>query len=229
MKPFVFILIIINLFFYLPAEAAADKDFPYDSVISNPSLKLGVDFKINISNEQLKFLLKNLDLTCDLIRFLDLDRFEAKKLESGFYRAKDQAGLEGYIYEKKITGDTIIFGGEGTYTDRRLPTTISGRVVLVTAVRITSHATRQLKNTIYIQLKSNLLHYTTRLFSPIIRRVIMGKTENLKNVARKSIKKMNKQNKEIHRKLTNRDDKRAGDWKIIFIDSEGSKIDFSKY
>jgi len=214
---FLFCLII----FPLRANAGQKRLFSYEEIIENSTLDLEINFGVPAQKKQLLFLLKNIDLTCDIIRFLKLERFEAREVDTGIYRARDNAGLEGYIYKEKVSGKKAIFSSHGNYSGSRLPFSINGRAVLETKFDTETANDIFLKNKLHIQLTSTFLHYAIKIFSPLVKTVAEAKADNLKNVARKSLQEMNKQNKVIHRKLIDRGDKRAEEWKLYFMKSEG--------
>jgi hypothetical protein len=222
---FLFIPSVLFLFclviFPLRANARQEKYFSYEEIIENSTLNLEIDFEVTAQKKQIIFLLQNIDLTCDIIRFLKLERFEAREVDTGIYRAGDNAGLEGYIYKEKVSGQKAIFSGHGNYSGSRLPFSINGRTVLETEFDTEAGNDLFLKNNLHIQLTNTFLHFTIKIFSPLVRTVAEAKADNLKNVARKGLQEMNKQSKVIHRKLINRGDKRAEEWKLYFIKSEG--------
>lgn len=167
-----------------PLKAKPGK-FQPGAVDNSPTVRFNINFSLPGNKKQFYFLLKNLPLTCTIIRILDLENLQAQKVEHNYFRARDHAGLEGFIYYHSLSPGFLKATGAGTHASSSLPFNLRGRVSTKIQWKNSEPKVSTVGATINIQASNSLLHYTGQILAPIINRVARSKIQNLKEVARK--------------------------------------------
>jgi len=160
--------------------------------------------KLKIRPQTVSLLIKELDLTAGLVRAWELEKYRAERIERGFFRVRDGAGLSGLVLRISETPGTVIYSGKGRYQTSKLPIELEGTAIAEVTWRDHSDegdsATRVVAK-LHARIDNVAMHYMGKIFFPIVKAVANDKTNHLIDVARKLIQKLKDHPRETKQRL----------------------------
>ena len=143
--------------------------------------------------QTVSLLIEKLDLTAALVRAWELEKYRAERLEHGFYRVRDEAGLSGLVLRVSEKSGGIIYSGKGSYRTSRLPIEVEGTAIAKVAWEEQSDgedsATR-VKAKLHARINNVAVHYMGMIFFPIVKAIANNKANHLIDVTKKLIQKL---------------------------------------
>jgi len=171
------------------------------SIRTYASLSIHRSFPLASGTDTIQFLLSNLNVTTAIIRAWNLEKFSARQLQSGLYRARDGAGLRGLIVELESGDTSIQLGGTGRFRSSRLPFSVRGNALADISWHRTTKEKLRIQGRLFVRVHNPIIHIMSQLFRPILRNIARRKTNHLIKIARKTIKKIQEHPDETRQRL----------------------------